>query len=281
VAVYVHETHCRPEQLGRKGPLLSPWQRYTVGLVIRQAVVAFVSTAHYANQVIGDYGLSPDKVVRLPIASNIPCKPLNREQWIAVRTSLGWQPQERVAITFGSYATQLRALRSCGPCLVRGIDAGQLDRVICVGGGGFAERAHVEACLALFARPRNLEVRGYQTDQRMGEILAACDFAFSAYPRSRLGKSSAFAAFALAGLAVLVPDGPAEAEDSPALPVFPVKSWTWDPSNSTALQLARQAVQQYAFAHLAWPAIARRALTALQYSERSSPKSREPAVIVP
>src|SRR5262249_52693088 len=43
IALYMHETHCLPPQLGVKGPILSPWQRYTVGAVTRLGDLIFVS----------------------------------------------------------------------------------------------------------------------------------------------------------------------------------------------------------------------------------------------
>src|SRR5262245_53157263 len=41
LAVCLHETHCRPHQLGRKGFWLSRWQRHTVATIARLADVVF------------------------------------------------------------------------------------------------------------------------------------------------------------------------------------------------------------------------------------------------
>ena len=72
VTVYAHETHCQPSQLGRKGIWLSPWQRYTAGAMVRQADLVFTSMAKYVRQVIHDYGVRPERVVRLPLGPNVP-----------------------------------------------------------------------------------------------------------------------------------------------------------------------------------------------------------------
>jgi hypothetical protein len=116
-----------------------------------------------------------------------------------------------------------------------------------------------------------LHVLGHQPDNTVGEVLAACDFAFSAYPPALLGKSTVFSAFLFAGLPVLVSDAEGqETADGAGPPVLSALSWDWRKARSQQIQLLRQNVQDYALANLSWPVIARRALEALHALGQSS-----------
>ncbi len=114
LAVFAHETHCQPHQLGRKGRLLSPWQRYTVGTVVRQADLVFTSIPKYLRQITHDYDFPSDRIVRLPIGSSIPPVYLTQTERRQRRKRLGWGSEELVAVTFGSFGSQLRACAVVG-----------------------------------------------------------------------------------------------------------------------------------------------------------------------
>jgi hypothetical protein len=274
IAVCAHETHCRPQQLGRKGRLLSPWQRYTVGAVVRRADRVFTSIGRYERQIVEDYAVPAERVVRLPIGSNVPQACLSPAERERLRQALGWGAQELVAATFGSFASQLRALRQCGPQLARGLAARQLDRVVCLGGNGTAVPRELETWARLFAGG-HFEVLGYQRERTVGEILECADFAFCAYPRPLLGKSTAFAAFALAGLPVLVADSTAsDASGSDEPPILPVGSWDWNQARSEELSAHRRTLREYAAAHYKWSAIAKRALAAMQTATRRGTRTQ-------
>lgn len=266
IAICVHETHCQPNQLGRKGLLLSPWQRFTVGAVVRQADLVFTSIPKYVRQVVQDYGFPSERVVPLPIGSNIPQVSLTPEERARCRQRLGWNSQEIVAVTFGSFGSQLRALRGCGEYLARGLASEHLQRVICIGGQG-APPQELSEWTDRLGGPDQFQILGYRSDREVAEILACCDFAFCAYSASLLGKSGSFAAFALAGLAVLVPDASMpETSDAEALPVFSLMAWDWNQIRSAEILRLRQAIQDHALARLSWPSIARRALAVLKTS---------------
>jgi hypothetical protein len=276
MVICAHETHCEPQQLGRKGRLLSRWQCYTVGAVVRQADLVFTSTPRYTHRITQDYHIPPEKVRRLPIGSNLPTVSLTPERRARLRQELGWRPGELVAVTFGSFASQLRALRSCGTHLARGVHSGQLDRITCIGGSGPVPPQLADWARGL-ARPEALTVLGYQSDQRIAEILACCDFGFSAYPPALLGKSGVFSAFAGAGLAVLVAGGSiGDQSEIEALPFIPTESWDWSQARSPEVERLRQAITEYARDNLDWPVIARRALAALQPAVQPSPATLLP-----
>lgn len=270
VAVCAHETHCQPHQLGRKGFLLSPWQRFTVGAVVRQADLVFTSIPRYVRQVVEDYGFPSAHVVPLPIGSNIPQVSLTAEERAQRRRKLGWSSEEIVAVTFGSYGSQLRALQSCGEYLARGLASGHLQRIVSIGGQGDLP-SQLTCWTDRLGGPAQFQALGYRNDREVAEILACCDFAFCAYSSELLGKSTAFAAFALAGLAILVPDSSIpEIADAEELPIFSITSWDWNQNRSAEIGRLRQAIRDYALARLSWASIARRALAAIKTSAGQS-----------
>lgn len=263
IAVYAHETHCQPRQLGSKGFLLSPWQKRTVGAVVRQADAVFTSNPHYVRQIVRDYGLPVERVTELPIGPNVPARCLNVEEKDRVRRALGWKSSDAVAITFGSYASQLRALARCGACLARGVRSGQLQRVVCAGGSG----TDAPRDFSNWARELGtgvLNVWGHQPEERIAELIGGSDYAFSPYPPRLLGKSGACSAFALAGLAILAAGEPDRGGPGPALPVLNADGWNWDFARSELVQQTQAATHQYATANYSWELIARRALERLR-----------------
>jgi hypothetical protein len=267
IVACVHETHCQPHQLGRKGWLLSPWQRYTVATVVRQAHLLFTSIGGHVEQMVRDYGVSRDRVVRLPIGSNVPPAHLTAAGRRRIRGDQSWGSREVIAVTFGSYPSQLRALQLCGLHLERGLAMRRLDRVVCLGG----DESEVPRAFEYWARVLGsvgaFEVLGYQSAKAVGEILECCDFAFSRFPRRLLGKSGSFAAYAQAGLVVLAADDDtAVAPSGEELPVLSIRSWDWRETGSPAVLAFGQRVREHARIHLAWPVIARRALAEMQAS---------------
>jgi hypothetical protein len=270
IVVYAHETHCQPRQLGRKGFLLSPWQRHTVGRIVRLADLVFTSNLRYERQIARDYGVPSSKISRLPLPAQVPVPHFSAGQREQYRKSLGWNSEEVVAVTFGTFASQLRALGQCGPHLARGLASRQLHRVVCIGGiGTGAVPRGFERWAKSFAPLGAFEVLGYQPAATVGEILEASDFAFSPYPRRLLGKSGVFTAFALAGLAVLVTDGDAVDElDGDDLPVLSAATWDWSQARSERVLAMRRALQEHVAVDYTWPAITRRALAAMRTMPR-------------
>ena len=233
VAICAHETHCQPQQLGRKGPLLSPWQHHTVAGVVRQADIVFTSIAKYVRQIIQEYKFPSAQVVHLAIGSSLPQIRVTSERHARMRQALGWTADDVVAVTFGSFGSQLRALRNCHEHLARGLRAGHLQRIVCVGGVNRTPPSELTAFGDHFGGPRRFQVLGHRPERTVAKVLECSDFAFSAYPRGLLGKSTAFSAFALAGLPVLVANaGSGEACDLDEPPFLRADSWDWSQANS-------------------------------------------------
>ena len=239
------------------------YQRWGVGAVLRQADLVFASPSHFLERVRGEYGVRPERIHWLPIGANIASIQFTAEQRTRFRESLGWKPDEVVAITFGFEGTQLRALQRCGPCLAQGIRSGSLDRVACVGGQAAAVPLAFGRWARCFGTPGSLDMFGFQPDEQVGRLLACSDLAFSGYPRHLLGKSGTFAALASAGLPVLAESAVASTADERLPPSLDLESWDWSKMRSPEIQKLRQAVREYAEANYRWPQIAGRALSAL------------------
>ena len=257
IAVYLHETHCGIRQLGWKGPILSPWQRYTVGRVARLADVVFTSNQLWRDRAIDLYGIAPRQVVLLAVGATIPPAAMSAPERRRQRQSLDWKEEEVVGIVFGSSPMQLLALERFQPLLRKGLEAGALDRVVCVGGepGAVpAELRHWQDRL-----PGRLEILGHRAAEEIGTILACSDFAFPATPRALLDKSTAFAAMAEAGLAVIASTDPLPPSEDD-LPILSAESWDWDRCRSEAVTQVREALRRRAQTHSSWKSIAERAL---------------------
>jgi hypothetical protein len=266
LAVYLHETHCKPWQLGARGLLLSPWQKYTVGRIARMADVVFTSNQVWQTRILRDYHVEPKKIVLLPIGSNIPNLALSAAARLKLRRSLNWGEEETVAVTFGSYGSQLSALERFKHLLLKGLSQKALDRVICLGGGQPAIPPEFARWRECFANSGSLQVVGPRPGHEVGAILACCDFAFTATPRNVLEKSGAFMAFAMAGLAVLAFDNSRdEAITGDHLPVLPAKGWDWRKARSPQVAIVRKAIRQHAQCNYRWETIARHALKRLGY----------------
>jgi hypothetical protein len=276
MALYAHETHCQPHQLGRKGFWLSPWQRHTAGVAAREMNLVFTSIPKYIRQVVEDYHVPPSKVVRLPIGSNLRHRQLLPDERVKMRLELGWQENEFIAVTFGSAASQVRAFRHCGAFLARAMTTGHLQRVVCLGGLPGSSGAVFDSLPTELRRPGKVTILGQQPDQRVAEILECCDLAFTGFPQPLLAKSSVFAAYVLAGLPALVAAVPSnEALDKANPPVLEADSWDWGQGRSQEFQDLRKTLREFGKAKLTWHSIAQRALTVLESAVQSQNKGRE------
>ncbi|HLJ91778.1 MAG TPA: hypothetical protein VKU02_01165 [Gemmataceae bacterium] len=268
VAVCVHETHCQPRQLGKKGFLLSPWQRYTIGRVTRLADLVLPTNRSWQERVIHEYAVPEDRVALLPIGSNIPAvHPMPGER-AQQRQRLGWRHSDVVAVVFGSVVSQVQALTRFETLLAQGIQQRYLDRIVCVGGQSPAGVQALDRChwaQRLGCAEHRLEMLGHRPAREVGQILACADLALAPTPRSLLGKSGVFMAFAAAGLPVIVfEDRPTETSTRPdEWPVFPSRQWQWGLVRSKVLAESGKALQMRYQKMCDWPVIAQRALTLL------------------
>jgi Glycosyl transferase 4-like domain len=268
LAMYAHELYCEPHQLGWKGPILSPWQRHTIGQVLRQSDVVFTSTPQYRERIFNAFGLAHDHVHLLPLGSNIPVCLQSDEQREGVRAELGWSQDERIAVVFGSAAFQERTLDRFAELVRQGFRQDALHRVVAVGGkpGGIPDTLLKAAKRLQSDGP--VEVLGHQLDWRIGQILSACDFGLLAYPRHLLRKSTIYVAYAFAGLGVLSLDDVGNKLLCPdELPILEAENWDWSEASSNRVQKIRQSLRSYAEKYCTWESIVSQALSHLQSSD--------------
>jgi hypothetical protein len=202
VAVCAHETYCSARQLGLRGPIVAPWQRFTVARIARSAHVIFSSNPGQWEQISSECG-GRGKTVLLPIGSNIPAFALTAAERDSMREIFGWKPHEVVAATFGSWGMQIRAFERHIECLGKAMELGKVHRLACVGGDS------VEAPLQLQKHARvgplagRLTIFGRRDAAEVAGILGCCDLGLVQPLRPVMCKSGGFVAMAVNGLPVL------------------------------------------------------------------------------
>lgn len=204
IAVCMHEGHCEPADLGWKGPLLSPWQRFTVGAVARIANVNMATIPLMERLLRDAYRVSAEAIAVLPIGSNLPVVLLGPEEVAAKRQQLGWGLEETVAVAFGSWGKQIAALAVHGDCLASAARLGNVHRVVCVGGDSQGPPPASTAWRLAPPLTDRLTILGPREARELATILACSDLGLTSTPREFLCKSSAFMAMMDAGLSVLV-----------------------------------------------------------------------------
>lgn len=261
LAICVHETHCRSHQLGIKGPILSPWQKHTVGKLVRLGDVVFPTIPLWQKWVVKEYRVPPAKVSLLPIGSNIPDVRLTEEQKRECRKRWGWREGEVVLASFGSYGSQLQGLNQFEKILQEGVDQQLLHRIVCMGGDASVIPPELMAWKTRFPPPFHLDILGPRPAHVIGELLACSDFGITPHKRMSLEKSGAFKAYAAAGLAVLSwPDDRSDGVDNPGLPILAAESWDWRDARSPRVAQVRQSIQKHAKDHYRWESIAFQAI---------------------
>ncbi len=265
LAICLHELHCKPSQLGLKGPILSPWQKYTVGKIAQLGDIVFATNEVWKQLAIEEYGLPPAKVHRLPIGSNIPEISLSPGQRAQVRCSYGWHDKELIAVAFGSFGSQMQALRLFERKLIEGFEEGILGRLVCMGGESPAIPMELRQLASAIAQRGAFQILGTLPALEVARILACCDFGLCITPPAILEKSGAFMACAAAGLAVI--SSRAFANGYPAsanLPVLYTETFDWRQGRSAAVQQIKHDLHQRAQNEYRWSSIAERALACLK-----------------
>ncbi len=269
IAVYLHEPHCDASHLGLKGLPLSLWQKHTIGRIIRSADVVFTSTEPWRRRILAHYGSREEALFRLPIGANVPRIDLCEEERAARRRELGFRTDHVIAVTFGSFPMQVLALERFETILQRGLTAGRLHRIVCVGGGPFIP-PELARWQRRFSPPDAFAILGHRPAAEVARILACSDFAFFATSREYLEKSTGFVAAAHAGLAVLTLPDPAMPARDDNLPVIAAEQWDWERVDAMQVSELRHRLRCYVEKHHAWDAIAARAVARLQTTDRGS-----------
>jgi hypothetical protein len=207
LAVYLHEGHCTPGQLGLKGPLLSPWQRWTVGRIVRLSDLVVATTPYWHSRCVADYRADPERVKLLPIGSSVPPLRLTAAERERVRAALSIGTAERVAVTFGKWQSQRGALECLGGPLRAAIAAGTIDRIVALGGEQPTTPSWCGEMVRHTPWSGRLQFMGPLPAKRVAEVLAAADIGLVSTPWDVWRKSSAARAMEQAQLTLWISDG--------------------------------------------------------------------------
>lgn len=218
IVVFVHETHANLGRLGWRGPLVERLQASAAGRVARSADIVFASVEANLERCIDEYGVQRENVSLLPIASNIPVVRVCNADRVKLRERLGLATDARIAVVFGLWSTQQRALTLFEKDLCNALREGRIDHVLAIGG----ETRHPPGSPDMLPGTSlngHLTVYGPAAAANVGRVLGCCDIGLVATPRAYLGKSGVAAAFASAKLELWLKNERAElVVEAPAQP---------------------------------------------------------------
>ena len=217
VVVCMHETHASWEGLGWRTPMIQPLQIAASRRVARTADIVFATVDVNLNRCVDEYGVFPNSISLLPIASNIPNVQVRESDRVTFREQLGLPGNACIAVIFGLWATQLRTLELFKDELISSLRSGRIDHVVAIGG---EEEQPPKNPLKVGGRDLNghLTVYGPAPGTKIAKILRCCDIGLVLTPRDYLGKSGVAAAFVAADLELWMKNGCAEilVEENPA-----------------------------------------------------------------
>ena len=199
IVVCMHETHASSAGLKWRTPLIQPLQIFTGKRTAQAAHILFATVETNLVRCVREYGVPAQRVTLLPIASNIPGVAVAPDERLAFRKQLGLPENARIAVIFGTWATQERTLRLFREDLKRSLVNAQLDHVLAIGGDQNSSRK--EALIALAKQfDKHLTVRGPASREDIGRTLGCCNVGLVPTPLDYLRKSGVVAAFSAAKL---------------------------------------------------------------------------------
>lgn len=202
LAVCVQETYCKPSQLGLKGILLSPWQKVINGTVVRCGDLVFPTIPVRMETCVNEFGAKPNSVKLLPIASNILRLQATRREREGWRAELGFSSSHNIAVIFGVWASQLRALEEFESILESKFERGEIDHVVAIGGDTVRRPPWAKDLLKHEPWKSRLTILGHQPAERIAQVIASADIGLVPTPWLYWEKSGAARAFQQAGLSL-------------------------------------------------------------------------------
>ncbi len=207
IAVCMHESYCLPGQLGPKGILLSPLQKFLVGDIVKSSDLVFPTISQRARVCIEEFGIHDERIRVLPIAANVPPITVSPEQRVAWRAELGFSPEQRIAVTFGLWSSQHTTLKLFSSVLETAFARRDIDGVLAIGGEDKVWPPWAKTLPRQTPWQRRLTILGPQTGARVARILALTDVGLVPTPLEFWEKSGAARAFQQAGLLIWVLKG--------------------------------------------------------------------------
>jgi hypothetical protein len=199
IVVCMHETHADLSRFGWRGILLQRLQRTAARRVARSGDLVFATVDISMKRCVHEYGVSPELVFLLPIATNIPWVSVGQGDRIALRRRLRVAAEARIAAAFGRWDTQSRALALFERDLRAALRGGLIDHVVAVGGEAAEPPGDSLTCLGGSLNGQ-LTVLGPASEREIAKILRCCDVGLVPTPLDYVRKSGVAAAFATAEL---------------------------------------------------------------------------------
>jgi hypothetical protein len=174
-----------------KNYILQQLHRRDLRRLLRVADVVFTSTPSQAEHLIA---LSPRCAIEvLPVGSNI-----RRAQATEGERETG------LAVLFGLQRSRLRTLRKMHPELKSLGAAGKIRKIVTAGAGRSREGDDEELALLMeLELIEGFDQRGPLPEEKISELLLACEFALSAQDELSITKSGTFMAAATHGLNII------------------------------------------------------------------------------
>jgi hypothetical protein len=233
-----------------KNYIVQQLHRRDLRRLLQVADAVFTSTSSQAAHLTA---LSPRCSIQvLPVGSNI-----RRDQATEGERETG------LAVLFGLQRSRLRALRKMHPELKALGAVGKIGKIVTAGAGRSREGDDEEvALLTELELSDGFDQRGPLPEEKISELLLACEFAISAQDDLSITKSGTFMAYAAHGLNIVSCYADASKPEPLSLLISPeelMKGVT-----RTEWQLRAEKLRQWQDRTAAWPQIARQMAQALE-----------------
>ncbi len=233
-----------------KNYILQQLHRRDLRRLLRVADVVFTSTPSQAEHLIA---LSPRCAIEvLPVGSNI-----RRAQATEGERETG------LAVLFGLQRSRLRTLRKMYPELKSLGAAGKIRKIVTAGAGRSREGDDEELALLMeLELIEGFDQRGPLPEEKISELLLACEFALSAQDELSITKSGTFMAAATHGLNIISCYADASKPEPLSLLTSPAELLKG--VARTELKSRSEKLRQWQERTAAWPDIAHQIARALE-----------------
>lgn len=230
IVVCMHETHASSAGLRWRTPFIQPLQIFAGKRTAQAAHILFATVEKNLLRCVREYGVPAKRVSLLPIASNIPGVAVDSGERVAFRKQLNLHDNARIAVIFGTWATQERTLRLFREDLKLSLENAQIDHVLAIGGDHACCRKEILGALGK-QLGKHFTVRGPASREEIGRTLGCCNVGLVPTPLDYLRKSGVVAAFSAAKLELWQKDGGAGTAILRDVEPFP----SWEQVANTAM----------------------------------------------
>jgi hypothetical protein len=233
-----------------KNYLVQQLHRRGLRRLLRVADAVLTNTASQAEH-LGS--LSPRCAIEvLPVGSNI--RPVQ---------ATGEERETGLAVLFGLQRTRIRTLREMLPELKSLVAAKKIRRIVTAGARWSRKGDDEElALLSQLELTENFDQQGPLPEEKISELLLACEFALSAQDELSITKSGTFMAAAAHGLNIISCHADAAKPEPLSLLISPAE--LWQGITAMELQSRGERLRQWQERTSAWPHIANQVARVLE-----------------